>query len=390
MELNTKNIKKILFIVTVSIILFIVLQRLDAVFVFVGGLMNLITPLFIGLGLAFVMNNLLNFWENRVFGRLKGRRFFQKIKRPLCLLLTLLLIVAIAFFVLFAVIPELINTLRMLSDRLPGFMEEARIWLLGLIEYYDIDFSNISALNVNWSEIGSFLFDFFQTGAPNIVSGTVTAATSLVTGIVNFFLGFVFALYILSQKEKLCRGVCRTMFAYLPQKLADGILSVTRLANRIFASFIAGQFLEAVILGTLCFIGMSIFGFPYAPMISVLVGCLALIPIFGAFIAVAIGAYLILLVNPMQALWFVIFFLILQQIEGNLIYPRVVGNSVGLPTLWVLFAVLVGGGLFGILGILLGVPTCSVIYTLLKRSVSARLKEKCLSDRYFKKPEKQN
>ena len=382
MELNVKNIKKILFIVAVSIVLFIVLQRIDAVLALIGGLFGLITPLLIGFGIAFVMNTLLNFWENRVFKRWdKDAGAIGKIKRPLCLLLTILAIALIAFFVLFAVIPELINTLRMLSDRLPGFLEDMRIWLLGMIEYYNIDFSSLSALNVNWSEIGSFLFDFFQNGAPNIVTGTVTAATALVVGIVNFFLGFVFALYILSQKEKLARGICRTMYAYLPESFASSTLSVARLTNRIFSGFIGGQFLEAIILGSLCFIGMSIFGFPYAPMISVLVGCLALIPIFGAFIAVAIGAYLILLVNPMQALWFLVFFLILQQIEGNLIYPRVVGNSVGLPTLWVLFAVLAGGGLFGILGILLGVPTCSVIYTLLKQSVTSRLKEKCLDKR---------
>ena len=382
MELNVKNIKKILFIVAVSIVLFIVLQRIDAVLALIGGLFGLITPLLIGLGIAFVMNTLLNFWEKRVFKRWENDAgLLGKIKRPVCLLLTILAIALIAFFVLFAVIPELINTLRMLSDRLPGFLEDMRIWLLGMIEYYNVDFSSLSALNVNWSEIGSFLFDFFQNGAPNIVSGTVTAATAVVVGIVNFFLGFVFALYILSQKEKLARGICRTMYAYLPESVASSTLSVARLANRIFSGFIGGQFLEAVILGSLCFIGMSIFGFPYAPMISVLVGCLALIPIFGAFIAVAIGAYLILLVNPMQALWFLVFFLILQQIEGNLIYPRVVGNSVGLPTLWVLFAVLVGGGLFGILGILLGVPTCSVIYTLLKQSVTTRLKEKCLDKR---------
>lgn len=382
MELNVKNIKKILFIVAVSIVLFIVLQRIDAVLAFIGGLLGLVTPLLIGFGIAFVMNTLLNFWEKRIFKRWeKDVGLLGKIKRPICLLLTILAIALIAFFVLFAVIPELINTLRMLSDRLPGFLEDIRIWLLGMIEYYNVDFSSLSALNVNWNEIGSFLFDFFQNGAPNIVSGTVTAATAVVVGIVNFFLGFVFALYILSQKEKLARGICRTMYAYLPESVASSTLSVARLANRIFSGFIGGQFLEAVILGSLCFIGMSIFGFPYAPMISVLVGCLALIPIFGAFIAVAIGAYLILLVNPMQALWFLIFFLILQQIEGNLIYPRVVGNSVGLPTLWVLFSVLVGGGLFGILGILLGVPTCSVIYTLLKQSVTARLKEKCLDKR---------
>lgn len=214
MELNVKNIKKILFIVAVSIVLFIVLQRIDAVLALIGGLFGLITPLLIGFGIAFVMNTLLNFWEKRVFKRWENDAgLLGKIKRPVCLLLTILAIALIAFFVLFAVIPELINTLRMLSDRLPGFLEDMRIWLLGMIEYYNVDFSSLSALNVNWSEIGSFLFDFFQNGAPNIVSGTVTAATAVVVGIVNFFLGFVFALYILSQKEKLARGICRTMYA---------------------------------------------------------------------------------------------------------------------------------------------------------------------------------
>ena len=229
-------------------------------------------------------------------------------------------------------------------------------------------------IELDWNKITSFI----QNGATNVISSTFNAAASVVNGTINFFLGLIFAFYLLSQKEKLMVQTKRFLYAFFPEKKMDSILRVGSLANKTFSNFISGQCTEAVILGVLCFIGMSVFRFPYALMISVLVGFMSLIPIFGAFIGVAIGAFLILMVSPLKALWFVVFFIVLQQVEGNLIYPRVVGNSIGLPAIWVLVAVIVGGSAMGILGMILFIPLCSVLYALLREAVPKKLSEKGL------------
>ncbi|MDD3430020.1 MAG: AI-2E family transporter, partial [Oscillospiraceae bacterium] len=196
---------------------------------------------------------------------------------------------------------------------------------------------------------------------------------------INFVVAFIFAIYIIMIKEQLKTQISHTVFAYLPQKVALRLTEIVKLSSRIFANFITGQCLEAVILGSLCAVTMSIFRLPYAAMVGALVGVTALIPIVGAFIGTFVGAFMIMMVNPLQAVEFVIVLLVLQQIEGNLIYPRVVGSSVGLPAMWVLAAVTVGGGLMGVLGMLVGVPLCSIIYALMQQSVHSRLKAKELT-----------
>lgn len=372
MELDKRNIKKILLIITFAILLFVTLERLEAVGAFCRGLFRIFTPVVLGLSMAFIMNTLLHFLENRVFARVQNK-VWSGFKRPVCLVLTLLLIIGIALFVLLLVIPELVRTIGILSERFPVFMEDARVWLTDLAERYDITLYPLSLSQINWNEIGSYIFNFFQNGATNLLTGTVNAAASVISAVVNFFLGLIFSLYVLMQKEKLAAQFTRLLYAYLPEYAADKTIEIARLSNHTFSNFISGQFTEAVILGLLCFIGMSIFRFPYAPMISVLIGFTALIPIFGAFIGISVGAFLILMINPIQALWFIIFIIILQQLEGNLIYPHVVGNSVGLPGMWVLVAVTVGGSLSGVLGMLVSVPLCSVLYSLLRQAVAARL-----------------
>ena len=202
------------------------------------------------------------------------------------------------------------------------------------------------------------------------------AAMSILGGLLTAVLAAVFSVYILLQKEKLGAQCKKLLYAFLPQERAGQALSIAALSSRTFASFLSGQCLEAVILGCLFFIAMSVLRFPYALMISVLVGFTALIPLFGAFIGCAVGAFMILIIDPMRALWFVILFLVLQQIEGNLIYPKVVGGSVGLPSIWVLVAVTIGGSTMGIAGMLLFIPLCSVLYALLRRTVYERLQKK--------------
>ncbi len=227
-------------------------------------------------------------------------------------------------------------------------------------------------IELDWKSIVQMV----QNSAGDVLSSTVTAASSVVGAIVNFFLGIVFAFYVLVQKEKLGRQGRKLLYAFLPEKQAEKVLSVCSLSYKTFASFLSGQCLEAVIVGTLFFISMSIFQFPYALIISVLIAFMAFIPIFGAVIGCVIGAFLILMIDPIRAIWFVVLFLVMQQIEGNLIYPHVVGNSVGLPSIWVLAAVTLGGSLMGFAGMLICIPLCSVVYALASKAVNDRLAKK--------------
>ena len=205
-------------------------------------------------------------------------------------------------------------------------------------------------------------------------------AAGLIGGVFNFIVGFAFSTYMLLQKETLCQNAKKILFAFLDRGKAEVLISVGKLSNEMFAKFVSGQLTEAVIIGILCFLGMSLFSIPYAPLIATIVSVTALVPIFGAFIGTAFGAFLLLMVRPITAVWFVLFIIVLQQIEGNFIYPKVVGGSIGLPGIWVLFAVTLGGNLFGVMGMLLGVPISAVLYTLLRQSVFRRLKEKKISD----------
>ncbi len=377
MELNKKNVLKILGIITFAVVLFALAQRFEALITGLRVLIGLLSPIFIGLALAFIVNVPMKFIERTVFRNKKQRKWVQKIKRPMSLLLTFLLFLAIIAFVMLLVIPELAKTIMVLSVTIPDFLNNVEEWgksisndIPGLTEWI----KSLQNIKIDWEKISATVWSFFQNGGGNMLLTTVNAATTIFSGIFNAVLGIVFACYVLIQKEMLARQIKRVFYAYLPEKVSDKILEVCRLTNLTFANFLSGQCMEAVILGTLCFIGMSIFRFQYALMISVLVGVLSIIPMFGAFIGVALGAFIILMVSPMQALWFIVFFIVLQQIEGNLIYPRVVGNSVGLPAVWVLFAVTVGANTMGLVGILMNIPICSVLYVLLGEVVFKRLR----------------
>ena len=374
MELNKKNIKKILWIITFAIVLFSILQNMEKVSSVVRIAVGLLSPLLIGLCIAFVFNVPMRFIEAHLLRNRKKFRIPSKLKRPLSITLTLLFVTGVISIVVFLLLPELINTFGMLKNMLPIFIEDTQTWAMQFSDEFPEITTWIMNIELDWNKITSFI----QNGATNVISSTFNAAASVVNGTINFFLGLIFAFYLLSQKEKLMVQAKRFLYAFFPEKKMDSILRVGSLANKTFSNFISGQCTEAVILGVLCFIGMSVFRFPYALMISVLVGFMSLIPIFGAFIGVAIGAFLILMVSPLKALWFVVFFIVLQQVEGNLIYPRVVGNSIGLPAIWVLVAVIVGGSAMGILGMILFIPLCSVLYALLREAVPKKLSEKGL------------
>lgn len=379
MELNKKNILRILGIITFAIVLFGLVQRFETVVLTVQIVLGLLSPILIGLALAFIINVPMSFIERTVFRNKKQKKWIAKAKRPCSLIITVLLILALVAFIMLLVVPELAKTIMVLSVTIPDFLNNLEEWgrniskdIPGLTEWVH----SLQNIKIDWDKIGSTVFSFFQNGGGNMLLTTFNAATTIFNGILNAVLGIVFACYVLIQKEMLARQMKRLFYAYLPERVSDKILEVCRLSNRTFANFLSGQCMEAVILGTLCFIGMSIFRFPYALMISVLVGALSIIPMFGAFIGVALGGFIILMVSPVQAFWFVVFFIVLQQIEGNLIYPRVVGSSVGLPSVWVLFAATVGANTMGLVGLLINIPLCSVIYTLLGEVVFKRLKNR--------------
>ncbi len=376
--MDKKILKKITFIIAGAILLNWALQNMSPIGGFIGYIIKIITPFIVGFCIAFILNAPMRVIE----GKLQGFKN-PTLRRILSLLLTIILMVSLIILVMFIIIPELVQTIEALIDKLPGFVNRAT--LLG--EKISSQLPNLevwlSNLDLNWNEIGKNSLNTLKGGATSILNSTVSIASLIFSGIYNFLIGFVFAIYILFEKENLMRQLKKLLYAYLPEKRADRAVEISLLVNRTFNRFLTGQCTEAVILGLMFLIAMNIFKFPYALVISVLISITALIPLFGAFIACFIGAFLILVTDPVKAVWFLVMFLILQQIEGNVIYPRVVGNSIGLPGLWVLVAVLIGGSTMGVTGMLISVPLCSVLYVLLREDVGIRLSEKHISKRKY-------
>ena len=335
---------------------------------------QILSPFIIGGVIAFVLNLPMNLIEKKLFARWKGK-LAGKLKRPVSMILSLILVVAIIILVFLTVIPQLTQTIGVLGAKIPAFLDDVIDWLEVLSKEYpqiQEEVAKLAEMEIDWVQIGNSLLDFFTNGLGNVVTSTVSVAGTIIGGVAKGVISLIFSLYILSQKERLENQGRRILTAYLPEQFCKKVEHVFALLYRNFSKFITGQCLEAVILGILFVIAMTLFQMPYAVMVGVLIAFTALIPIVGAFIGCAVGTFLILIENPMQALIFLIMFLVLQQLEGNLIYPRVVGNSVGLPSIWVLMAVSVGGSLFGVAGMLAFIPLLSTVYVLIKESVNAR------------------
>jgi len=364
MNISKDTIKKLIGLILFTFLVYAIVEHFDSFVSAFNYIFDLLKPFLLGALIAFVLNVMMSFVEEKIVSKI-----IKKHTRAISLILSLLLLVLIIYLLLFLIIPEITQTFTIISERLPQFVNEFSDNINGLTEKLPFEITAFEDIDLDWSKIGSWLSTFLGKGSSAIFSTTLGITSSIVGAIFNLLIGFVFSLYILAQKETLSRQFKKLMFAYLPKKYADKILSVMHTTNDIFTKFIKGQFIEAIIIGALCFVGMLILRLPYAPVISVMVGVSALIPVFGAFIGTAIGALLILMDTPIKALWFLIFIVVLQQLEGNLIYPKVVGSSIGLPGIWVLVAVTVGGSAFGVLGMLIGVPLTSVIYTLVKENV---------------------
>lgn len=370
MDISKKTVKRILLIIAFTVILIWAVYNHKLLFKYIGELYALISPFVIGLCIAYVVNVIMRPIERmwmKLLSRFKGK-WVEKLKRPICLLLSILLIIGIILAVVFLIIPELSESVSSLVSMIPSYVTEIESWWEALskrLVKYGVD---LPQFNFNPDK----LIDFLKDGGTAVLNTTLSATTSIVTAVINFVLALAFSIYVLAQKETLKRQSKKVMSRLMKPEKMQKLLDMLDLINRTFTNFITGQLTEAVIIGVLCFIGMSIFRMPYAPAISVLVGFTALIPVFGAFIGTAIGAFLILLVKPIQAVWFVVFIIVLQQFEGNLIYPKVVGKSVGLPGIWVLVAVTIGGNAMGVVGMLISVPLCSVLYVVARNAVNGR------------------
>jgi len=375
MELDKKNIKKILLIITFSVILFLGIQNIGVVFYAVKNFFGVLKPFVLGICFAFILNVFLKLIEEKVFSFLnkKNNKIWNKCKRPLCILLSLALIIGVIFIIMFLFVPELRKTFDIIKNNFPYYMELVKLWFEELMVTLNISSDILTYIETGWDSLVGSVMSFLQDASLNFLNTTVTVTTSIVSAVANVILALFFSLYTLSQKEKLLSQSKTVISAYLPEKRAQRVFYIGELSNKVFSNFVSGQLTEALLLGLLCFLGMTIFKMPYASMISVLVGFTALIPLFGAFIGTAIGAFLILMVSPIKALWFIIFIIVLQQIEGNFIYPKVVGNSVGLPSIWVFSAIILGSRMFGVAGMLISVPVCSVLYSIFKEHVSARI-----------------
>lgn len=378
MNLDRDNMRKLKELILFTIVILIALWNYRILFEWIGFAFGIITPFLLGGGIAFIVNIPMSFLEEKIFQNkyLKDKKAAKRMARPVSLVLTIFIVIGVVVLVMFVVIPELTRTILSLGKTIQTFIPEAQRF----IEQLFMDNSEIRAwldnLNLDVGRLMDSVMAFFQNGAGNVLNSTVSAIGSIVSGVTTFVIAFVFACYVLLQKEKLGVQVQKVMGAFLQEKRIEWCLEVFGLASKAFSSFFTGQCVEALILGMMFFIVMSILNMPYALLVSVLIAFTALIPIFGAFIGCLVGAFLILMVDPLKALIFVIVFLVLQQIEGNLIYPKVVGSSVGLPSIWVLAAVTIGGNLMGVVGMLIFIPITSVVYTLFRASVYKRLRKK--------------
>lgn len=338
---------------------------------FAGRLWGIASPLVIGGVIAYILNIIMKALERMILPKTQKSDLI-KLRRMICIILSLILIAAMLSLILWLVIPELINAFGVIGQSIPVMFEKLQTWAAENEELVPAVAAAITELEIDWQSLGNNLLEYLRSGLGGFLGTTFSIVGAVAGGVMNFVIGLIFAIYILASKEKLAAQLKKVIHAYAkPDWIRKGKVVLTTV-NATFSSFIVGQFTEAIVLGSLCTIGMLILRFPYAPMIGAFIGATALIPVVGAYLGAFVGAFMILTVDPIKAVFFLIFIVVLQQLEGNLIYPRVVGSSIGLPGMWVLAAVTVGGGLMGVGGMLLGVPTVATLYKLLARDVNEK------------------
>lgn len=377
MDLSKLSMKKIRELIIFTVLLVVALWKFEVVIDVLKTIWGILFPFVLGGAIAFVINVPMSFLEKKIFGKTKdGNKVGEKLARPISLLLTIILAVGVIALVMFGVIPQLTRTIASLMISIANFIPQMQDWIREFSHNNQDIMKLVNQVQFNPDQAIKWGISILGSGAGNMMNTTMSAVGSIVSGFATFFIAFSFACYILFQKEKLHVQIRKVFFAFIPKQKAEAFLKICSLTYQTFANFLTGQCVEAVILGSMFVVTLSILKMPYALLIGTLIAFTALIPIFGAFIGCAVGCFLIFMVNPKQAILFIIVFLILQQIEGNLIYPHVVGGSVGLPSIWVLAAVTIGGNLMGIVGMLIFIPLVSVLYTIFREFVYLRLKEK--------------
>ena len=375
MHFDKKTLRNIFLGVAACIILYWILhetERFNSVFSVVKGIF---APFVFGSGLAFILNVPMRSIENKLVC-VKN----QGLRRVIAVLLTIIIVLLVFTLVLYLLIPQVISTATNLIAKLPGFFTDVQARLTAFLEEHprllEWVLENTDFENINYGQLIQNVLNMAGDQLADLLGSAFSAIGGFATGLVNLVIGFVFALYCLFSKETLARQGRKLLYAFAPETWSDNIVRILRLTNSTFSNFLSGQCLEVLILGCMFAVSMAIFRMPYIPLVSVLVAVTAFIPVVGAFVGCFFGAFFILVDNPIQAVGFVVMFLILQQIENNLIYPRVVGTSIGLPGMWVLLAVAIGGELMGVAGMFLMIPLVSVLYTLIREITHRNLENK--------------
>lgn len=368
MKSETKTLLKISAVV---LAIFLFITYWSSISDVLGKLITAISPLILGCILAYPLNILMSFYERHFFPRAKNKAI-SKIRVPVSLLLAIISLVAIITAIIALIVPQLAECAKLIIEKLPALITDTTEKIIAVLNKYDIDSSVLldKIQSVDWQSSLSKIIETATTGVSNVFSIVVTTISSVVSGVTAMVVSIIFAVYLLLSKHKLSNQIKRVAKRFVKENVYEKSAHVLSVVDNSFHGFIVGQCTEAIILGVLCALGMLILKLPYAAMIGTVIGFSALIPVVGAFLGGAVGVILILTVSPAKALIFLIFLLILQQLEGNLIYPKVVGSSIGLPAIWVLAAVTVGGGIAGVAGMLLGVPLVGAFYRLLREYVN--------------------
>lgn len=364
--------KKIVAYFLLAAVMVLAVVKFNVLLSFVGKLWKVAFPLVLGAAMAYILNIIMSRLEKIYFPESKNK-FVNRTRRFVCIFLSLFLISLIIFMIFRLVIPELVNTITLMGRWIPVGLARVQAFLAENSGQIPAFREWVSGQQFDWQAVEQKVVQYMTHGVSDIVGSTISLVGAIGSGITNFVIALIFSIYILANKEKLGSQISRLAAAYCKPSFINKARGILKVADETFSSFIVGQCTEAVILGALCIVGMSIFRFPYAPMVGTFIGATALIPVVGAYLGGAVGFIMILTVSPLQALLFLVFLVVLQQLEGNIIYPRVVGSSVGLPGMWVLAAVTIGGGISGVGGMLLSVPLAATAYKLIKEDVRRKV-----------------
>lgn len=391
-HVNKFSIKKIIMIALGLIIFYLAIKNIAVVISYIGTFISFFTPFILGAALAFIINVPMTKIEGFLFKKVSEnpktrlQRCAKTLKRPVSMLIALVLVFGVIVIAGIIIVPQVASGLESLAEALPGAMDRLQDWISTNANKIDIVENLMNKIDIDLDSVGRELANIAKGWATAMLDSGFSTVSNIVNGIFEFVIGLVFAIYILLQKEKLGRQGKQIVYATFTEKTADKIMYITGMTRDVFKGFISGQCVDGIINAILFFIILTILGIPYAVMISIFSGFMAMIPIIGSFIGAGVGVIIVLIMDPSQVLYFIIMYIIVQQIDGNVIYPLIAGNSMGLPSIWVLMAVTVGGSMMGILGMILFIPICSVLYQLTRHYVLRRLDDNDVDKEKWEKP----